>query len=72
MKESKSEKKVGLVMINGWYDLSSRGTEADSNYNKTIWLGHNRFIPLFMILEMYSVEDHFSKVGSTKKNKNSI
>ena len=59
-------------MINRCYDLSLEGIEAVSNCNKTIWVGQNRFRLLFMILKMYSAEDHFSKVGSKKKNKNSI
>ena len=61
-----------VVMINRCYDLSLGGIEAASNCNKTIWVGQNRFILLFMILKMYSAEDHFSKVGSKKKNENSI
>ena len=59
-------------MINRCYDLSLEGIEAVSNCNKTIWVGQNRSILLFMILKMYSAEDHFSKVGSKKKNENSI
>ena len=59
-------------MINRCYDLSLEGIEAVSNCNKTIWVGQNRFRLLFMILKMYSAEDHFSKVGSKRKNKNSI
>ena len=64
MKESKSEKKVDLVMINGCYDLSLVSIEAASNYDKNNWVGHNKLVQLFMILEMYSVEDRFSKVAS--------
>ena len=46
-------------MINRCYDLSLEGIEAASNCNKTIWVGQNRFMLLFMILKMYSAEDHF-------------
>ena len=48
-------------MINRCYDLSLEGIEAASNCNKTIWVGQNMFILLFMILKMYSAEDHFFK-----------